>query len=68
MVSGSSGGDVGMSVKVCSHCRRDFKLRIREDVAVFAHWVGDCYLVDFGLVVDSGHRFLLLRLAWAVNS
>lgn len=55
---------VGMSVKVCAHCRPEFKFRVSEDIFVFAHWVGDYYLVDVELVVDDHRCFCLSRLVW----
>ena len=61
--------DVGMSVKVCSHCRRDFKLDIGDCIHVFGHWVGDYYFVDVGMVFEGCRGLLVLhREVWVVDS
>lgn len=49
-----------MAVKVCSHCRRDYKLRVSDCIRIFAHWVGDYYFVDIGMVFEGCHGLLVL--------
>jgi hypothetical protein len=49
---------------VCSHCRRNFRVRLSDDAVLLAHWVGDYYLIDIGLFFE-GFRLLFL-LYWEV--
>ena len=50
------------------HCRRDFKLDIGDCIHIFAHWDGDYYLVDVGMVFE-GCCFLLVlhREVWVAE-
>lgn len=53
--------DVGMSVKVCLHCRRDFALMVSDCVFIYAHWVGDYYFVDVGMVFEGCRDLFVLH-------
>ena len=44
-------------LEVCVHCRRDFRVRVSDDIGFHAHWKGDYYLFDVVLLVPE----LLLR-------
>ena len=56
------------SVKVCVHCRHDFRVRFSEDIGLYAHWRGDWYFVDVVLLFSGGLLgFTLFREAWVFH-
>jgi hypothetical protein len=40
-------------LRVCPHCRRDFKVRVSDDIGFHAHWVGNYFLIDVVLFVPE---------------
>ena len=48
------------SLLVCSHCRRDFKIRVSDDVGFKFHWVGDEYLIDVVLLLEDFPKAILM--------
>lgn len=55
-------------LKVCVHCRHDFKYIVGDDIGFHAHWVDDFYFVDvvlfFEAVCRGVFRTVLFREAW----
>lgn len=47
-------------VKVCPHCRRDFKVTLREGVVFQFYWVANQYVVDVGLLIEGVRLPVLL--------
>lgn len=41
------------NLKVCPRCRRDFRVRVSDDIIFYAHWVGDYFLFDVVLIVPE---------------
>jgi hypothetical protein len=37
-------------LQVCSHCWRNFGLKVSDDVGFYFHWVDDCYVFDVVLL------------------
>jgi len=49
--------------KVCSHCRRDFRVRVSDDIGFYGHWVGDYFLIDVVLVLlETSQRMAVYLL------
>jgi hypothetical protein len=46
-----------VGLKVCSHCRRNFRSKVSDDVDFYFHWVGDCYVFDV-VLLSIGTRLL----------
>ena len=42
------------SLEVCPHCRRDFRVRVSDDIGFYFYWVDNYYLFDVVLVVLEG--------------
>ena len=40
-------------LEVCPHCRRDFRVRVSDDIGFHAHWVGNYFLIDVVLIVPE---------------
>ena len=54
-------------LKVCVHCRHDFKHAVSDDIGFHAHWVDDFYYVDVVLFIEVACRLyevFLFREAW----
>lgn len=45
--------DENFKLKVCAHCRSEFRFRINDDVGLYVHWVGDLYLIDIVLILEK---------------
>lgn len=44
-------------LKLCTHCRHDFKVFLTSDVGVAIHWVGDKLVFDVILLCSDGSFF-----------
>ena len=57
------------NLEVCPHCRRDFKVRVSEDIGFYAHWVGNYFLIDVVLILSEARSwFVLYREVYVVES
>jgi hypothetical protein len=54
-------------LEVCSHCRRDFRVRVSDDIRFYFHWVGDYFLIDVVLLVpEASISSVLYRRVYGV--
>ena len=44
------------SVGVCTHCRKNFAVRVSNDVGFYFHWVKRFYLIDVVLLNEKGDK------------
>ena len=55
------------SVGVCTHCRKNFAVRVSNDIGFYFHWVDNHYLIDVVLCFEVT-RFVhvLYRMVFSV--
>ena len=55
------------SVGVCTHCRKNFAVRVSNDIGFYFHWVDNQYLIDVVLCFEVT-RFVhvLYRMVFSV--
>lgn len=41
------------SVKVCSCCKHEFRIRVSDDIGFHAYWIGNHYLIDVVLLISE---------------
>jgi len=56
-------------LKVCLHCRRNFKVRVSDDIGFHFHWIGNYFLIDTILLLEESRlSSVLYRMVYVVPS